>query len=77
VGGKPTAPEDASTPEEKALLTELAAEQGWLSLANTKRHSRVWWRDLAQRNARISAIKSRLSELRREREAQEKSDPAA
>jgi hypothetical protein len=68
---KPTAPEDASTPEEERLLAELAAEQ-----SSALSESRNAWRRVsawvgypdAQQRERISAIKSRLAELKRERE---------
>jgi hypothetical protein len=66
---KPTAPEDASMPEEKRLLAELAAIQ-WS--AQTRIFSFYWGRyPGARQQQRISAIKKRLSELRREREAHE------
>jgi len=72
---KPTAPEDASTPEEKRLLAELAAIQ-WSALAESRNKWR-WFNAMgrypdAEQLERLSAIKRRLSELRREREAREK-----
>jgi hypothetical protein len=70
---KPTAPEDASTSEEKRLLAELAAEQ-WSSFTKGRLRLSGWsWvrYPSEQQSERISAIKSRLSELKREREARE------
>ena|SRR5579862_1059470 len=74
---KPTAPEDASTPEEKRLLAELAVLQ-WSGLSEIRKWT---WSNMfrasyldAEQLERLSAIKRRLSELRREREARENSD---
>jgi hypothetical protein len=63
---RPTAPEDASTPEEKRLLDELAAIQ-WSALSENRN---AWWGPYpdAQQSKRISAIKKRLAELKRVRE---------
>jgi hypothetical protein len=71
---KLTAAEDASTPEEKKLLAGLAAIQ-WSALTNGPRF--FWGRyPDTQQSERISEIKRRLSEIEREREANEKPDPA-